>query len=379
MSNPLHNQILKDLMDRFYGNPLISNIWRGHYVEGLIYCALSDNWKLGADWDGWDLENDAGVRLEVKQSTACQTWQSPRESGKRSSTSFDIAPRTGYWTPDGVWVDLPGRLADIYVFAWHPETNPDIADHRCANQWRFFVVPEHKLKPGQKNISLNPVKRLAPEITYDRLAEAIDTAVSTLPALKAKMQDINQAKSINQMPSSEANAAAVAVPTRRSGSGQTAAFNVPTLIDSFSDDHVQQAVRRLIEVASNMGATIRRRNAGVSIRLLTAIYGKQIDLAWLNAPLAIRVDTKGWMTGEGFFFGAGDGTKAFFGSLPTALRDVLDNWVNQFSRDAFGTDGTGSSDTGLKVRSIPYEAAAANIDVLAERLENVLRDLQQLE
>ena len=54
----------------------------------------------------------------------------------------------------------------------------------------------------------------------------------------------------------------------------------------------------------------------------------------------------------------------------------MEDWTNWFSGYDFSTD---VSSRGLHAWAISHEDAAANIDVLAERLENVLRDLQQLE
>jgi hypothetical protein len=199
MENPLHAQVSEHLIARFFVEPLIPNIWRSDYVEGLVLFSLGKAWKQPPLWSGWDLENDAGVRLEVKQSAALQSWYT-QTGGKRSRPSFDIAPRTGYYTDstdDAVWVaaaDLSEadfiRSADIYIFAWHPETDPKTADHRRAEQWRFFVVPEYLLTERhgpQKTITLNPIKRLSAAVIYDRLASTVDAAVSKLRYFKADL------------------------------------------------------------------------------------------------------------------------------------------------------------------------------------------------
>lgn len=192
--NPLHDQDVAYLTDRLYGQRLLDNTYRGDYVEGLIFFALGQGWELVGGWGSWDLESDAGVRLEVKQSAALQTWgqQYRKEGSKERPPSFDIAPRTGYHTDsteEAKWVDLPGgesaRFADIYIFAWHPERDPDTADHRRAEQWHFFVVPEHQL-PSQKTISLNPLRKLAAAVTYDRLAAKVTEVADELPYLKAE-------------------------------------------------------------------------------------------------------------------------------------------------------------------------------------------------
>lgn len=192
--NPLHDQVVAYLTDRIYGQRLLDNTYRGDYVEGLILFALGEGWKSVGGWGSWDLESDAGVRSEVKQSAALQTWgqRYRKEGSKEQPPSFDIAPRTGYHTDsteDAKWVDLPdgesARFADIYIFALHPEPNPSIADHRRAEQWQFFVVPEHQL-PDQKTISLNPLRKLASPVTYDQLAARVTEVAAELPYLKAE-------------------------------------------------------------------------------------------------------------------------------------------------------------------------------------------------
>ena len=185
----LHDQVVQSLNKRFYSQPLIDNVYRGDYVETLILFALGEGWDAVGGWGSWDLEKGVdGVRVEVKQSAALQTWHRPTSSQK-SPPSFDIAPRTGYTTAEAVWVDLPAgervRFADIYVFAWHPEENPDSADHRRAEQWQFFVVPEHRL-PDQKTISLNPLQKLATAVTYDQLAATVEKVAAELPYRKAE-------------------------------------------------------------------------------------------------------------------------------------------------------------------------------------------------
>lgn len=194
-TNPTPAQIIKSLNKRFYSQPLLDNVYRGDYVETLILFALGDGWKAVGGWGSWDLEKGVdGVRVEVKQSAALQTWgqQYRKEGSKERPPSFDIAPRTGYHTDsteDAKWVDLPdgesARFADIYIFAWHPERDTDTADHRRAGQWSFFVVPEHQL-PSQKTISLNPLQKLAAAVTYDQLATKVTEVAAELPYLKAE-------------------------------------------------------------------------------------------------------------------------------------------------------------------------------------------------
>lgn len=188
---PLHDQVVDFLMNRFYGKSLINNVYRGDYVEGLILFALGQQWKPFGEWGGWDLERDDGIRLEVKSSAALQSWHAMASAGKTSPARFDIAPRGGYYTDStdaGVWreVDTPVRSADIYIFAWHPKKDPDTADHRRAEQWEFYVVPESKLPPKPQDtktqtISPGTVKNLAAAVTYAELAARVTAVADGIP------------------------------------------------------------------------------------------------------------------------------------------------------------------------------------------------------
>ena len=187
----VHDRVVEQLVEENLNRPLIDNTWRGTYVEYLVWLALSTSdaqWGVTQNWDPWDIEHKrSGARVEVKQSAARQTWTEYATPKGSPSHGFDIGPRTGYWPP-GVdqWIDLdpPQRLADVYVFAWHDERKLELADHRDPDQWDFFVVPECKL-PAQKSISLNPLKQLSEPVSYDRLSDAVQGALTGLD-LKAE-------------------------------------------------------------------------------------------------------------------------------------------------------------------------------------------------
>ena len=188
VSRVAHQLVVQRLVERVYDRRIISNVERGAYVECLIELALSElrpPWSLTDTWASWDLEqSDSGARIEIKQSAALQTWAAP---SAKSSPTFDIAARSGYYTEgDNEWIETktPQRHADLYVMARHDEDDPRVADQRLPDQWAFYVVPEHRL-PEQKSISLNPLRRLAEPCGFDELAEAVARAVAGLPSLKA--------------------------------------------------------------------------------------------------------------------------------------------------------------------------------------------------
>ena len=188
----LHRRIQRMLLERT-NTPLISNVWRGDYIECLVSTALEPEWSVtsasGDDWAAWDLEHPSGARLEVKNSAARQSWDRSGEELRRRPT-FDIKPRQGYWlSSNGEWtkVNAPGRQADVYVFAWHDEIREDVADHRVASQWQFFVVNERTLPPNQKSISLSRLADLVKPVRFEVLRAEVERCLPPSNDLKAAL------------------------------------------------------------------------------------------------------------------------------------------------------------------------------------------------
>lgn len=171
-----------------YDGPIMNNVCRGDYVECMIGFALGGDWRLtwmdGWDWAAWDCEHRrSGARLEIKQAAARQTWDKGRTRRQRTP-AFDIAPRSGFWTREGVWIDSPGRLADIYVFAWHGRDD-DRANHTDPGQWLFFAVAERDLPKNQKSIGLGRLKGIAAPCGVADLRIAVETVCPAERELKA--------------------------------------------------------------------------------------------------------------------------------------------------------------------------------------------------
>ena len=76
-----------------------------------------------------------------------------------------------------------------------------------------------------------------------------------------------------------------------------------------------------------------------------------------------------------FSFGTGIGNEGFFENLGAGLREVLENWAGSALSGMYVTD---ASSVGVIARSITHEQAAENIDLLCERLANVLKELAGL-
>ena len=119
--------------------------------------------------------------MQVKQSAARQSWHGTDAAPTRGH--FSIAHKTGRYEDDGRWTEQRSRNADLFVFAWHPRTDP-ATDHREPEQWRFFVVPETALPPTQ-SLSLATLRTLGPDVSHAQLRDAVATGAATLASPRA--------------------------------------------------------------------------------------------------------------------------------------------------------------------------------------------------
>jgi hypothetical protein len=162
------NEIALRLAARLFDQPLIQNQYRSAFIEAMLEPALTKRgWRhVGDNWSGWDFEHTTGIRLEVKQSAAWQTWDPAKLASTANSPAragpgiFDIAARTGWFDETGaIWTKNVGRAAHVYVFAWNGQFG-ELADHRDPDQWEFFIAPAAAL-PAQKTLRLSRLRTIA--------------------------------------------------------------------------------------------------------------------------------------------------------------------------------------------------------------------------
>ena len=133
---------------------------------------------------------------------------------------------------------------------------------------------------------------------------------------------------------------------------------------------VREAAEGLMKVTEESGGFVYFGDAGISIRCTCPAWpAPPFSIAWIY-PFD---DRNGWSRTRGFTFGM---TNWGMDVKPAALIDTLENWTAQFENDTFVTDASSKDVTGW---AITHEDAATNIDVLAERLANVLHSLRQLD
>ena len=167
----------------------------------------------------------------------------------------------------------------------------------------------------------------------------------------------------------------LAAPPSKSGK-QT--WTRATFPSAFSQPAQSDAARRLLDAAAKAGGTVQGYGSGVSIR--ARVRGQYYTVAWLLAP---DTPESSWLPVRHFTFGAGTNDLqniSSLGNLPEDLRDILDPWADQFAADGFAKkDPRPNIKTdGIKAWCITYDDAARHIDVLVDRLEQVLTALKAL-
>lgn len=174
----MNHPVITRLTARLFGSPILQNNIRGEVVEETVAMALEPEWEhCAGDWGPCDLRHPTtGIRIQVKQSAARQTWDASTVS--RTNPRFSIAEKTGRYEDGGAWIEGASRNAEIFIFGWHPHTDKD-ADHRDARQWIFYVVPETAL-PKQKSIALSAIAALAAPTEIGGLASTVEAVSAAL-------------------------------------------------------------------------------------------------------------------------------------------------------------------------------------------------------
>ncbi len=179
-ASPRAKAVVDRVSHELFRRPLVANNFRALLVEAMVAEALEPDWRwCSADYAAWDFETDDGLRLEVKQSAAKQSWA--LEGSRPSRASFDIAFRAGRYDRS-LWVEGRNRYAHLYIFAHHAVVDAS-ADHREPGQWRFYVTPAPRLPPA-KTIGLAGVAALASPDAIDQLAAEVAAVRRQLTVLQ---------------------------------------------------------------------------------------------------------------------------------------------------------------------------------------------------
>jgi hypothetical protein len=173
-------RLLGSTLSDFWGwsvSDLIDNITRGKLAEFIVAKALGISTEGVRDsWAAWDLTiPDPLIRIEVKSAAYLQSWLQ-----KRHSTITFATPKTLAWDAETAVMDGSRRRhADVYVFALLAHREVETLNPLDVSQWRFFVVPTSTLDArtrSQHSITLKTLKRIAEELLYEDLHDAVHPA-----------------------------------------------------------------------------------------------------------------------------------------------------------------------------------------------------------
>lgn len=182
-ADPLHHMVISSIVRR-HDRAIMTEDHRQEYVLCLIAELLAPDWTspwvCGYDWAPWHLEHISGAKMEITQSAAREPWDAGQNVRLGTSWFPSIAPPNGYWSAEGSWIAPRGRIADIYIFAWHGEKRESAADHRVPEQWGFFVVPASRLRANQHVLGLLDLKKITDLVAYEALAAAVQGALDGL-------------------------------------------------------------------------------------------------------------------------------------------------------------------------------------------------------
>lgn len=152
---------------------ILSNSTRGVLAEFIVAKALNVNVShTRNEWDAYDLITSEGIKIEVKSSAYLQTWPQT----KYSKISFSISTAKPWdWSVDKR-SENSIRCADIYVFCLLEHLDKATINPLNLNQWKFYVLSSKQLndeKHLQKSISLNSLKSIAKELTFEEVNEEV--------------------------------------------------------------------------------------------------------------------------------------------------------------------------------------------------------------
>jgi hypothetical protein len=144
-ATPSVDDVVRRATDARFGRKLIVNLIRASLVEAIVALAMPD-WTWSTGYDPYDFIHADATRMEIKQSAARQSWVT--EGAAPSKCLFDIAAREGF-REGAVWVDKPGRNADLYVLAHHGVEDIAVADHRDSQPMDLLRRADVRSSAGQ--------------------------------------------------------------------------------------------------------------------------------------------------------------------------------------------------------------------------------------
>ena len=156
---------------------VVSNYTRGIFAEYMVGKALGciKDDDVRDEGRAYDLDTQAGVRIEVKSAAYVQSWKQSR----LSKISFNV-PKTFGWDRETNKFDTEKkRQADVYVFALLFHKDKETVNPLDISQWEFFVLLTKVLdqrERSQHSITLPSLKKLTDSVSFFELRQAVDKA-----------------------------------------------------------------------------------------------------------------------------------------------------------------------------------------------------------
>lgn len=151
-----------------------------------------------------------------------------------------------------------------------------------------------------------------------------------------------------------------------------------SFLSQLPNEAVRSAARHLLNAAESSGDTIWRGTSSVVIRMRCSDWNTPISVAWLHLP---STSPQQWIAKRpsfgtgGFFFGA---TTHYWDRLSESMvPSVLKRWAAQFESDGFAEHASSEGGTSL-VWAVDYASAAANIELIVQRLSDLRAEMKDL-
>jgi hypothetical protein len=162
---------------RWSVSDLVSNATRGRLAEFIVAKALGISIDIVRDeWQAFDLETSAGLKIEVKSAAYIQSWK------QRTLSSIQFLTRkTSVWNQETNETSEAKWQADVYVFALLAHQDKLTIDPLDVRQWQFYVLPTRVLdgrERSQHSITLKTLEKLSGKpVDYFHLADAVRDSI----------------------------------------------------------------------------------------------------------------------------------------------------------------------------------------------------------
>ncbi len=164
LNNCLLNYKLLDFW-RWSASDLTSNALRGIFAEFIVGTAIGvDFRKLREEWAEYDIEDENGIKIEVKSAAYIQTWKQKAYS----TVSFSIKSKQ-------LADNTSTRHADVYVFCLLKHKIQAELDPTKLEQWAFYVLSTQTINnlPNKSSIGLSTLEKLTLATNYSQLKHTI--------------------------------------------------------------------------------------------------------------------------------------------------------------------------------------------------------------